>query len=49
KIRKSVQAKLRIMIKRLLREYGYPPDKEKMATDLVLEQAKGLADEWAGE
>ena len=47
RIRKSVQAKLRIMIKRLLREYGYPPDKEKMATDLVLEQAKGLADEWA--
>jgi type I restriction enzyme, R subunit len=49
RIRKSVQAKLRIMIKRLLREYGYPPDKEKMATDLILEQAKGLADEWAEE
>ena len=49
RIRKSVQAKLRIMIKRLLREYGYPPDKEKMATDLVLEQARGLADEWAEE
>ena len=36
------------MIKRLLRKYGYPPDKEKIATDLVLEQAKLFAEDWAG-
>jgi type I restriction enzyme, R subunit len=47
RVRKSVQAKLKIMIKRLLREYGYPPDKQKMATDLVLRQAEGLAEDWA--
>jgi type I restriction enzyme, R subunit len=35
------------MIKRLLREYGYPPDKEKMATELVLKQAEGFAEDWS--
>jgi type I restriction enzyme R subunit len=48
-IRESVQAKLKVMIKRLLREYGYPPDKQKMATELVLKQAEGFAEDWAGE
>jgi type I restriction enzyme R subunit len=37
------------MIKRLLREYGYPPDKQKIATELVLKQAEGFAEDWAGE
>lgn len=46
-IRESVQAKLKVMIKRLLREYGYPPDKEKMATELVLKQAEGFAEDWS--
>ncbi len=46
-LRESVQAKLKVMIKRLLREYGYPPDKQKMAIDLVLEQAKLFAEDWA--
>ncbi len=35
------------MIKRLLREYGYPPDKEKMATNLVLKQAECFAKDWS--
>ena len=35
------------MIKRLLRKYGYPPDQQKIATDLVLEQAKIFAEDWA--
>ena len=35
------------MIKRLLREYGYPPDQERIATDLVLEQAKLFAEDWS--
>jgi len=43
--RSNVQAKLRVMIKRLLKKYGYPPDKTKMATDLVLEQAKLFAED----
>lgn len=46
-MRNNVQAKLKVMVKRLLRKYGYPPDKEKMATDLVLEQAKLFAEDWA--
>ncbi len=47
-LRRSVQAKLRVMVKRLLRKYGYPPDKQRMATDLVLEQAELLSDKWSG-
>jgi type I restriction enzyme R subunit len=39
-LKESVQAKLRVMIKRILKKYGYPPDKQKKATDTVLEQAK---------
>lgn len=38
-LRESVQAKLRVMVKRILRKYGYPPDKQKKATETVLEQA----------
>ncbi len=39
-LKESIQAKLRVMIKRVLRKHGYPPDKEKKATETVLEQAK---------
>lgn len=46
-IRESAQAKIRAIVKRTLRQYGYPPDLQKMATEYVLEQAKLLADEWA--
>jgi type I restriction enzyme, R subunit len=46
-LRDTVQAKLRVMIKRLLRKYGYPPDKQKIAADLVLEQAKLFAEDWS--
>ena len=42
-IRESARARLRIEVKRLLKEYGYPPDQEKLATDLVLEQASLFA------
>ncbi len=45
-IKESVQAKLRVMVKRLLRQYGYPPDLAKLATDNVLKQAAMLAEEW---
>lgn len=39
-IRENVRAKLRIMVKRLLNKYGYPPDKQEKATKTVLEQAE---------
>jgi type I restriction enzyme R subunit len=46
-LREDAQAKLRIEVKRLLREYGYPPDQTKIATDLVLEQASLFGEEWS--
>lgn len=42
-IRESTRAKLRIMVKKVLKRYGYPPDKQKMATEAVLGQAKLLS------
>jgi type I restriction enzyme R subunit len=45
-VRENVQANLRRLVKRILRKYGYPPDKQEKATELVLEQAK-LHAEWA--
>lgn len=47
-IKESVQAKMRVAVKRVLRQYGYPPDLEKMAIDNVLKQSEMLADEWVG-
>ena len=41
-IRENVRAKMRVIIKRILRKYGYPPDGQERATDLVLEQAEVL-------
>ncbi len=46
-LRADAQARLHVEVKRLLREYGYPPDQEKMATDLVLEQASLFGEEWS--
>ena len=43
----SVRAKLRTMVKRILRKYGYPPDKQEKATQTVLEQAELLCKDWA--
>jgi len=45
--RESVRANLRRIVKRLLRQYGYPPDKQERATQLVLQQAELLARDWA--
>ena len=39
-VRENVRAQMRVIIKRILREYGYPPDKQAHATELVLEQAE---------
>jgi len=46
-IKESIQAKIRVMVKRVLRKYGYPPDKQKKATDTVLEQARLICKDWA--
>lgn len=45
-IKESVQAKLRVTVKRILNKYGYPPDKQKLATENILKQAELMADEW---
>ena len=45
--RETVRARLRVMVKRILRKYGYPPDKQEQATKTVLEQAEVLCAEWA--
>jgi type I restriction enzyme R subunit len=46
-IRENVRAQMRIQVKRILRKYGYPPDKQAKATETVLEQAAVLSQEWA--
>jgi len=46
--RESVRAKLRLMVKRILRKYKYPPDAADAAVELVLEQAESLGDAWTG-
>ncbi len=46
-VRENVRAEMRVLIKRILRRYGYPPDKQAAATDLVLEQAEALCKETA--
>jgi type I restriction enzyme R subunit len=45
--REAVRAKLRTMVKRVLRKHGYPPDKQEKATQTVLEQAELLCKDWA--
>ncbi len=44
--RENARAKIRVMVKRILRRFGYPPDKQERATELVLEQAEVLCREW---
>ncbi|MBI5117933.1 type I restriction endonuclease subunit R [Candidatus Poribacteria bacterium] len=46
-VRENVRAQLRVIVKRILRKYGYPPDKQEKATQTVLEQAEVLSQEWA--
>jgi type I restriction enzyme R subunit len=46
-LRENVRAQLRVLVKRILRKHGYPPDKQEKATETVLEQAALLSAEWA--
>ncbi|MCD6134688.1 MAG: DUF3387 domain-containing protein [Candidatus Omnitrophica bacterium] len=43
-IRENAKAKLRVIVKRTLRQYGYPPDMQKLATETVLKQAELIAE-----
>jgi type I restriction enzyme R subunit len=42
-IKENVRSKLKVIVKRTLRRYGYPPDMQKLATDMVLKQAELIA------
>ena len=46
-VRESARAKIRVMVRRVLRKYGYPPDLQSEAVKTVLEQAEGLCADWA--
>jgi len=46
-IRENARAQIRVMVKRVLRKYGYPPDMQQRATELVLQQTEVLCKEWA--
>jgi type I site-specific restriction-modification system R (restriction) subunit len=46
-LKETVRARLRVMVKRVLRKYGYPPDKQEQASQTVLEQAEVLCADWA--
>ena len=45
--RESVRATLRLMVKRILKKYKYPPDKQDSAIELILQQTQALGEAWA--
>jgi type I restriction enzyme R subunit len=47
-VKDSVRAKLRLLVKKILKKHGYPPDKQTQAADTVLKQAELLCADWAG-
>jgi len=46
-IKESVKAKLKVIVKRTLKQYGYPPDMQLLATEMALKQAEMIAEELA--
>ena len=46
-VRENARAQIRVLVKRVLRKFGYPPDMQSRATELVLEQAEVLCKDWA--
>ena len=48
-IRESARAKLKVLVRRTLKKYGYPPDLEQKAIDTVMRQAEMMADYWVKE
>lgn len=47
-LKESARARLRVIVKRILRAHGYPPDKQESATKTVLQQAEMLSEVWVG-
>ena len=45
--REAARARMRVLVRRILRKYGYPPDLQDAAVQTVLEQAEVLATQWA--
>jgi hypothetical protein len=45
--REAARARMRVLVKRLLRKYGYPPDLQDAAVQKVLQQAEALSADWA--
>jgi type I restriction enzyme R subunit len=45
--REAARVQIRILVKRILRKYGYPPDLQDAAVQTVLQQAEVLSDQWA--
>ncbi len=45
-VRENARAQIRVIVKRILHKYGYPPDKQEKATQTVLEQAEVLCHDW---
>jgi type I restriction enzyme R subunit len=48
-VRENARAQIRVLVKRVLRKFGYPPDMQSRATELVLEQAEVLCKDWTEE
>lgn len=48
-LRENVRAQLRVLVKRILRKHGYPPDMQEKATETQLQQAEVLSEAWAKE
>jgi type I restriction enzyme R subunit len=46
-LRENVRAQMRVIVRRILRKHGYPPDKQEKATQTVIEQAEVLSQGWA--
>ena len=46
-LKESARARLRVIAKRILRKYGYPPDKQAKATQTVLEQTELICEDWS--
>ena len=46
-VRESARAKIKVMVKRILKKHGYPPDLQEEATKTVLQQAELLCADWA--
>ena len=47
-MKESVRARLRVYVRRTLNKHGYPPDKQKKATETVIQQAELIGEKWAG-